>query len=232
MLRPELVAAYSRPSAVTLCPVKTTSCTGKPLGSRFTARRHEGDWSFVESKSGDKGWVHLQQLGIEPNETVEFVGGLFSYFRGDMAQAQALFEKAADTAAADSIVRQDAKVLRAIARSRLGAMATGDFDHVIADDPYSRYALQAAVMDALQRYSRDHNGSIACSALPRTSATAATFSPATIHGSRRQRLSLACSTFERPAAHSCGSNRSNVGRSMGLHACRGIIQSSCSSRAH
>jgi hypothetical protein len=151
VLRPEIVAEYSKPSAVTLCPTKNTACAGEPLGLSFTAGRHEGDWSFVTSQSGAKGWVLLKALGREPNETVEFAGALISYFRGDMDQAEQLFGQAANTAAADSIVQQDATILQAVAKSRRGAAASEDIDRIRANDPYSRYALQVAVMDALQR---------------------------------------------------------------------------------
>jgi hypothetical protein len=153
-LRPEIVADFSKPSAITLCPTKTTGCVGKELGSKFVAIQHDDDWTLVVASSRDKGWVHLKPLGREPNETVEFTGGLISYFRGDMVQAEKLFGKAAGTAAADSIVREDAKILQAAARSRQGSPASAQIDAILADDPYSRYALQVAVMDELHAYSR------------------------------------------------------------------------------
>ena len=153
-LRPEIVADFSQPSAVTLCPTKTTGCSGKELGSKFVAIQHDGDWTLVVANSRDRGWVHLKPLGREPNETVEFTGGLISYFRGDMVQAEKLLGKAAGTAAADSTVRADARILEAAARSRRGSAASAQIEAILADDPYSRYALQVAVMDALQSHLR------------------------------------------------------------------------------
>lgn len=155
-LGPDALARFSRPSLLTLCPTRTTVCEGKPIGPTYRAVQHEGDWTRVTSPTGGSGWVHLEQLGDQPTETVEFTGALASYFRGDLTQAERLFARVASTAGADSIAREDAKALRAAALSRMGAPAGELIDRLIADDPYSRYALQIAVMDALQRLSGDN----------------------------------------------------------------------------
>jgi hypothetical protein len=158
VLRPEVVEAFSRPSALMLCPTKTITCTGKSIGSSFRATQHDGEWTRVVSNTGEAGWVQLRQLGAEPNETVEFTGALASYFRGDLDQAERLFGTTVGTAAADSLVRDDARILQAASRSRLGRAASAQIDEILRNDPFSRYALQVAVMDALQSRARGAEG--------------------------------------------------------------------------
>jgi hypothetical protein len=151
----EVVAKYSRPNQIRICETKVVDCAGRPLGSRFTADRIEGDFAHARQPNGSVGWVLLPNLSPSQSEVVGFTAALISYVRGDFEQAEAYFAVVRDGRPlprqdtrdyrSDSLVGNDATLLAAISRFRRGAGIDG-LRAAHAQNPYSRYGVQALVM--------------------------------------------------------------------------------------
>ncbi|MEG3164466.1 hypothetical protein U1701_07665 [Sphingomonas sp. PB2P19] len=151
-LRRDLVALFDAPSALRVCPTKTRHCAGPAVGPTMRALEHQGPWTSLITPDGRRGWVYLHEIGATSNEIASFTGGLISYYRGDYGQAARLFEAVSTARSANALVQEDAATLRAAALSRAGAPgAAAAIDAVRSVDPYSVFALQTAVMDALAR---------------------------------------------------------------------------------
>lgn len=151
ILRPEVAARVSTPDALRLCPVKTKKCGGPSIGPAFKAIGHEGPWSHVVTGYGLSGWVYLPELGDSPNEVAVFTAGMISYFRKDFEQSSRLFEDVLHLQAPRSPVRMDALLLQAASLSRYGRTKYAEAVLKTASEfnPYSRYVLQARIMNAI-----------------------------------------------------------------------------------
>jgi hypothetical protein len=154
---PEVVARYSSPSALRLCPERDDACTGgQPLGdSQYRALEHHQDWTLVTNEVGQRGWIHFPELRNASNEIVAFTGGLTAYHRGDFSTAARLFRETAGIDVADALVREDALTLQAAALSRRlhsANEAAQLIDQILETNPYSRFAVQVRVMDAIEHY--------------------------------------------------------------------------------
>jgi hypothetical protein len=151
----EVVAKYSRPNQVRVCKTKVVDCVGSLLGNPFRADRIEGDFAFARQRSGSVGWVPLPNLSASQSEVVGFTAALISYLRGDFEQAETYFSKVRDGKPApgqdtreyksESLVRNDAALLAGISKFRRGQGIEG-LRAAHAQNPYSRYAVQALVM--------------------------------------------------------------------------------------
>jgi hypothetical protein len=140
----DLVAKYSRPNQLRVCKEKAVDCDGKPLGNPFREIRVEGDFVQVRQPSGDVGWVALPKLAEAQGEVVDFNAALISYLRGDFEQAESYFDSV-HKSPAEVVIRQDAGLLAGLARFRRG-LGIDALRAAHAENPYSRYAVQAVVM--------------------------------------------------------------------------------------
>jgi hypothetical protein len=151
----EVVRQFSSPSALRTCrEKKVETCTDDEIGPEMRADLHDGPWSHVRVNGKPAGWLYLGALGTTGDDIVSFTGGLISYFRGDLAQAEGLFTRTVENPAADPVLRGDAAALRVAAASRLGRGTTPMVEQLRDEEPHSTYVLQVAVMDALERFRR------------------------------------------------------------------------------
>lgn len=151
----DVVAKYSRPNQVRVCEAKLADCTGELLGNPFRADRIEGNFAFVRRPSGATGWVSLPNLSASQSEVIGFTAALISYFRGDFEQAENFFSNVRDGKPApgqdireyrsEGVVRNDAALLAGVSKFRRGQGIEG-LRSAHAQNPYSRYAVQALVM--------------------------------------------------------------------------------------
>ncbi len=140
----DVVAKYSRPNQIRVCKTKQLDCDGATLGNPFRAIRLEGDFILARQPSGATGWAWLPNLSQAEGEVVDFTAALISYLRGDFEQAENYFAKVRDSKA-ESLVRNDSALLAAVSGFRRGhGIAALRAAH--AQNPYSRYAVQALVM--------------------------------------------------------------------------------------
>lgn len=147
---------FRSPNALRLCSQKAlATCTGTEVGPAMRAMEHDGPWTAIAINGQRAGWLYLGELGTAANEIVGFAGGLISYLRGDLAQAEEMFAATAAIETADPVLRSDAAALRVVAASRLGRGGPAMIDRLREGDPYSPYVLKIAVMDALQRFARE-----------------------------------------------------------------------------
>jgi hypothetical protein len=155
----EVVAKYSRPNQVRVCKTKDVDCAGALLGNPFRADRIEGNFAFVRQPGGGIGWVSLPNLSAAQSEVVGFTAALISYLRGDFEQAESYFTKVRDGRPtvgqdagdykSDSLVRNDAALLAGISKFRRG-QGIEALRAVHAQNPYSRYGVQALIMANLE----------------------------------------------------------------------------------
>jgi hypothetical protein len=140
----EVLANYSRPDRVRLCPDKRMDCDGALLTNPFRAIRLDGDFALVRQPSGSVGWAWLPNLSEAQGEVVDFTSALISYLRGDFEQAERFFERVGNSKA-DGVVRHDAALLAALSRFRRG-QGIDALQDVHTRNPYSLFAVQALVM--------------------------------------------------------------------------------------
>jgi hypothetical protein len=143
----DVVAKYSRPNQIRVCPQKRLDCDGPTLGNPFRAIRLDGDFVQVRQPSGTIGWVALPNLSEAQGEVVDFTAALISYHRGDFEQAERYFTAARDSKS-ESLVRNDAALLAGISIFRRGRGAEA-LEAAQKQNPYSRFAVQAVVMASL-----------------------------------------------------------------------------------
>jgi hypothetical protein len=155
LLSKDVVEKYSRPNQVRVCEKKVAECAGRLLGDSFRGVRKEDDFIFVRQSSLAVGWVPIPDLSAGQSEVVGFTAALISYMRGDFEQAEAYFSQVRDGRPvvdqdtrdykADSLVRNDAALLAGISKFRRKREIDG-LRAAHAQNPYSRYAVQALVM--------------------------------------------------------------------------------------
>lgn len=93
---------------------KTSTPAGK-TGNSMTATEHApGGWTKI---SQPKGWIQLPDL--DAADTVEYIGGLVHFMRGNWKRARISFEKVMQTREAPSQVRRDAALLLAATQYRI-----------------------------------------------------------------------------------------------------------------
>ncbi|QIG91132.1 MULTISPECIES: hypothetical protein [unclassified Bradyrhizobium] len=144
VLAKDVTAKYSRPNQITVCEQKSPDCAGRRLGSPFRSIRIDGDYALVRQPSGATGWVFLPDLSKAQGEVIDFTAALISYLRGDFEQAERLFSRVRDSQT-DSLVHNDALLLAAVSRFRLGDGIDG-LRSAHEQNPYSRFGVQALVM--------------------------------------------------------------------------------------
>jgi hypothetical protein len=140
----EVIAKYSRPNQIRVCPRKRVDCDGPVLGNPFRAIRLDGDFVQVRQPSGTIGWVALPNLSAAQGEVVDFTAALISYHRGDFEQAEKYFAMVWESKA-ESLVRNDAALLAGISGFRRGR-GTEALQAAQKQNPYSRFAVQALAM--------------------------------------------------------------------------------------
>lgn len=151
----EVVAKYSRPNQVRVCETKVVDCAGRLLGNSFKADRVEGDFALARRSNGSVGWVSLPNLSASQSEVVGFTAALISYLRGDLEQAETYFTLVRDGRpppgqgtreyTSESLVHNDAALLAGISKFRRNQGIEG-LRAAHAQNPYSRYGVQALVM--------------------------------------------------------------------------------------
>jgi hypothetical protein len=158
---PGLVAKFQNPEALRICDTRTVECDGPPAGNHLVACQSDGNWVLVVTKGpcrdwtpekgGARGWIYLQDLASRPNTIIAFTGAMVAYFRSDFEQAARMFASVSQSSENPAIA-EDAASLSAAAMSRRGEPGAATLiDQIRSENPYSRFPLRVAVMDALQR---------------------------------------------------------------------------------
>ena len=123
---------------------------GVTTGNSIEALQHVRDWTLIREP---RGWVRLPTVAAGP--TVDFIGGLVNFMRGNWERAQSGFASVARNAAASSRLRVDAALLLAATQSRLDPKCAACAETVAiatSISPYSpvvaRYELMAELVGA------------------------------------------------------------------------------------
>jgi hypothetical protein len=119
-------------------------------GNKIVARQHApGGWSKIVEPAG---WIRLPDL--DAADTVDFVGGLVHFMRGNWKRARVDFEQVMNAEAAPTRVRLDAALLLAATLYRLDPDCSGCEEPIgFARDlnPYSRITARYSFMASLAR---------------------------------------------------------------------------------
>jgi len=144
----EVVDKYSRPNQVRLCETKEVDCRGTALGNSFIAQRIDGDFALATASNKFTGWAYLPDLSEAQNEVVDFTAALISYLRTDFEQSERLFDRIKGHKV-ESLVLNDSAILAGISQYRQRKALDG-LQAIHAQNPYSRYAVQALVMAGIE----------------------------------------------------------------------------------
>jgi hypothetical protein len=152
VLTERLVKLYSSPTALKVYSDKSLR---EELGflkeGSFTAERHEKDGEWLAEPI--RGWMPLPQLSQEPNEIVEFTGGVVRMFRKDYEGAKLLFQNVLKRTTTPTALRIDTLLYMGLASELRGQSGREQFEQAYSLNPLSHSSAAYLITGAFA----DHN---------------------------------------------------------------------------
>jgi hypothetical protein len=142
----EVIQRYTLPSALKLYAQREG-------GDAYVAIQLEPRVALVRS-NGMEGWIRLPELAATRTEVVDFVGGVIRVFIGDWNGAIKLMGKVVENKKTRAPLRHDAYLYLAMAMERRSRPARATVERALALNPFSRIAIQYAIMCDLAQLTR------------------------------------------------------------------------------
>jgi hypothetical protein len=157
VLKPEVVARFSQPSALKLWSDRNGTGLQGVLGEVFIAIRQERNAAFVES-DGRLGWILLPELSDERSEVVEFTSSIMRILRQDWRGARDLLQRVIDNPVAPMSLVIDSLILQGVVSERLGENGWPMIERAYSLNEHSRITARYGLMHRLSRLEKRRSG--------------------------------------------------------------------------
>jgi hypothetical protein len=153
LLSRNVIQRYTLPSALKLYSQRVGGRSIGVVGDAYGAIQLEPRVALVRS-DGVEGWVRLPELAANRTEVVDFVGGVIRVFRGDWDGAIKLMHEVITNTETRATLKHDAYLYLAMAMEQRGRPGRAIVEQALALNPFSRTAVQYAIMCDLAQLSR------------------------------------------------------------------------------
>jgi hypothetical protein len=153
VLKSSIIEKYTLPSALKIYQNRQG---GEPIGvvgDSYTGIQFEPNLAKVISGS-KRGWVRLPELGKNPSEVVDFVGGVIRIFRGDWKGASSSMRRVINNPSTRKILKIDAHLYLGMVMERIDQSGREAILQAYKINPYLKRTIQYLIMSDLSELKR------------------------------------------------------------------------------